>query len=38
MLTPWKKSYDKLRVLKSRDINSLTKVRIVKALVYPVVM
>ena len=37
-IAPWKKSYDKLRVLKSRDITSPTKVRIVKAMVFPVVM
>ena len=34
-LAPWKKSYDKLSVLKSRDISLLTKVRIVKAMVFP---
>ena len=38
MLTPWKKSYDELSMLKSRDITLLTKVRIVKALVFPVAM
>ena len=38
MLAPWKKSYDKLTVLKSRDITLLTKVHIVKAVVFPVVM
>ena len=37
MLAPWKKSYDKLSVLKSRDITLLTKVRLVKAMVFPVV-
>ena len=36
-LDPWKKSYDKLSVLKSRDITLLTKVRLVKAMVFPVV-
>ena len=38
MLAPWKKSYDKLRVLKIRDITLPTKVGIVKAMVFPVVM
>ena len=38
MLAPWKKNYDKLSVLKSRDITLLTKVCIVKAMVFPVVM
>ena len=38
-LAPWKKSDDKLDiVLKSRDITFLTKVHIVKAVVFPVVM
>ena len=38
MLSPWKKSYDKLdSVLKSRDITLPTKVRLVKAMVFPVV-
>jgi len=37
-LAPWKKSYGKLSILKSRDITLLTKVHIVKALVFPVVM
>ena len=36
--SPWKESYDKLRVLKTRDISLLTKVYIVKAMVFPVVM
>ena len=37
--TPWKESYDQLdSILKSRDINLLTKVRLVKAMVFPVVM
>ena len=37
-LAPWKKSYDNLdSVLKSRDITLLTKVLIVKAMVFPVV-
>ena len=39
MLTPWKESYDNLdSVLKSRDITLPTKVRLVKAMVFPVVM
>ena len=37
-LAPWKKSYDKLSVLKSRDITLPTKVPIVKVMVFPVVM
>ena len=36
MLAPWKKSYDS--ILKSRDIPLPTKVRLVKAMVFPVVM
>ena len=39
MLAPWKKSYDQLRQqLKSRDITLPTKVHLVKAMVFPVVM
>ena len=39
MLAPWKKSYDHLdSVLKRRDITLLTKVHLVKAMVFPVVM
>ena len=38
MEAPWKKNYDKLSVLKSKDITLLTKVHIVKAVVFPVVM
>ena len=39
MLALWKKSYDNLdSVLKSRDITLPTKVHIVKAMVFPVVM
>ena len=39
MLAPWKKSYDYLdSILKSRDITLSTKVRLVKAMVFPVVM
>ena len=37
--TCWKKSYDKPKqLIKSRDITLLTKVHLVKALVFPVVM
>ena len=36
---PWKKSYDNLdSILKSRDITLPTKVHLVKAMVFPVVM
>ena len=39
MLAHWKKSYDNLdSILKSRDITLPTKVHLVKALVFPVVM
>ena len=39
MLALWKKSYDNLdSVLKSRDITLPTKVRLVKAMVFPVVI
>ena len=39
MLAPWRKSYDiPKQILKSRDITLLTKVYIVKAMVFPVVM
>ena len=40
MLAPWKKSYDqeKLCILKSRDITLPTKVQLVKAVVFPVIM
>ena len=38
MLTPWKESYDQLSVFKSRDITLPIKVRLVKAMVFPVVM
>ena len=39
MLTPWKESYDQRRQrIKCRDINSPTKVHLVKAMVFPVVM
>ena len=37
--TPWKESFDHLdSILKSRDITLPTKVRLVKAMVFPVVM
>ena len=39
MLTPWKESMTNLHsMLKSRDITLPTKVRLVKAMVFPVVM
>ena len=39
MLVPWKKSYDQTRQhIKSRDITLPTKVHIIKAIVFPVVM
>ena len=38
MLAPWKKSYDKLSILESRDITLPRKVHIVKAMVFPTVM
>ena len=39
MLAPWKKSYDSLDIiLKSRDIILLTKIHIVKAILFPVVV
>ena len=37
MLTPWKESYDQLSILKSRDTTLSAKVRLVKAMVFPVV-
>ena len=37
-LLPWKKNYDKPRQLKSRDITLSTRVHLVKAMVFPVVM
>ena len=38
-LAPWKESYDQLdSILKNRDITLLTKVHLVKAMVFPVVM
>ena len=39
MFAPWKKSYDNLdSILKSRDVTLPTKVRLAKAMVFPVVM
>ena len=38
MLTPWKESYYQPSILKSRDITLPTKVHLVKATVFPVVM
>ena len=38
MLAPWKKSYDQPRQHISRDITLPTKVQLVKAMVFPVVM
>ena len=39
MSIPWKKSYDQTdSILKSRDITLTAKVRLVKAMVFPIVM
>ena len=39
MLAPWKKSYDQPdSILKSRDISLPTKVHLVKAMVFPLVV
>ena len=38
MLASWKKSYNTDSVLKSRDISLLTKVHLIKAVAFPVVM
>ena len=39
MLAPWKESYDHLdSILKSRDTTLPTKVHVVKAIIFPVVM
>ena len=38
MLAPWKESYSQPSILKSRDITLSTKFRLVKAMVFPVVM
>ena len=37
-LTPWKESYEQLSILKNRDITLPTKVHLVKAMVFLVVM
>ena len=37
MFVPWKKSYDQLSILESRDITLPTKVRLAKAMVFPAV-
>ena len=37
-LTPWKESYEQLSILKNRDITLPTKVHLVKAMVFPVLM
>ena len=37
LITPWKESYDQLSILKSGDISLPKKVRLVKAMVFPVV-
>ena len=38
MFVPWKKSYDKISILKSRDITLPAKIRIIEAMAFPVVM
>ena len=38
MFASWKKSYDKLSILKSRNIILPTKIHLIKAIVFPVVM
>ena len=38
MFASWQESNDKLSMLKSRDVTLPTKVRILKAMVFPVVM
>ena len=38
MFAPWKKSCDQLSIFRSRDITLLTKVHLVKAMVFPVVL
>ena len=37
-LTPWKESYDQHSIFKSRDITLPTKVHLVEAMIFPVVM
>ena len=38
MLTPWKKSYDKSRKYIQKQRHYFTKVRLVQAMVFPVIM
>ena len=38
MLVPWEESHNKVSIFKNRDITLPTKVRIVKAIVFPVVL
>ena len=38
MIAPWKKSYDLDSIWKNRDITLQTKIHLVKAMVFPVVM
>ena len=38
MLDPWKNNYDKLSILKNRDITLPKKVCIVKDMIFPVVI
>ena len=38
MLVPWEESHNKVSIFKNRDITLPTKVRLVKAMVFPVVM
>ena len=38
MLVPWEESHNKVSIFKNRDITLPTKVRIVKAMVFPVVV
>ena len=38
MLSPWEKRYDRLSILKSRNITIPAKICLVKAMVFPVVM
>ena len=38
MLAPWRESYDQLSILESKDITLQTKVSVVKAMAFPVVM
>ena len=38
MFAPWKESYDQHSILKSIDVTLSTNVRLVKAMIFPVVM